>query len=166
MNHHERAGIELSHASEADSQPPRKRVLVVDADPSVRQMLTRVLLDEGYSVWAAANGIAALEIAAVANIDVVLLDLNLPDKSGWDTFLRLTSGNPSLIVVVIGDRSNQALTGAGSGVGALFEKPLNFSKLLQAISELLAESAESRRARAADFYRPQPKPREQRIKGT
>ncbi len=127
----------------------RKRILVVDDDPSVRGMLARVLVGESYLVWSAGNGAEALEIAAGVQIDLVLLDLNMPVKSGWDTFERLTADHPMLTVIVITARPNQLFTALGSGVGALLEKPLDFPKLLQTMSELLAESAEIKLARMA-----------------
>ena len=73
---------------------PQRWILVVDDDASVREMLGRVLFAEGYGAWLAADGIEALTIAGVAQVDLVLLDLNLPKKSGWDTFERLTAANP------------------------------------------------------------------------
>jgi len=68
----------------------QKRILVVDDDPSVREMLARVLADEGYAVMSAADGQEALETAVAAPVDLVLLDLNMPGRSGWDTFEGLT----------------------------------------------------------------------------
>lgn len=137
-------------------KPAKNRILVVDDDSTVREMLTRVLVGEGYLAWAAANGTTALEIAAAAKVDLVLLDLNMPGKSGWDTFERLMAENPLLAVIIITARSNQLFTALGAGVGALLEKPLDFPKLLQTISRLLAEPAESRLARMAgnpaDFH--------------
>jgi two-component system phosphate regulon response regulator OmpR len=137
-------------------KPAENRILIVDDDASVREMLTRVLAGEGYLVWAAANGTAALEIAAAAKVDLVLLDLNLPGKSGWDTFERLTVENPLLAVIIVTARSNQLFTALSAGAGALLEKPLDFPKLLQTISRLLAEPAELRVARMAgspaDFH--------------
>ncbi len=112
-------------------------------------MLTRVLVGEGYSVWAAANGTAALEIAATAKIELVLLDLNMPEKNGWDTFEKLTAENPLRTVIIITARSNQLVTAMGSGAGALLEKPLDFPTLLETITSLLAEPAEARLARMA-----------------
>jgi CheY-like chemotaxis protein len=113
----------------------------------VRETLTRVLVDEGYLVWAAADGPAALEIAAAEKVDLVLLDLKLPGMDGWDAFYRLTAGNPLLAVIIITARPNQLFTALGAGVGALLEKPLDFPDLLQTINRLLAEPAESRLAR-------------------
>lgn len=129
--------------------PAENRILVVDDDASVREMLARVLVGEGYLVSAAAEGTFALEIVASTKIDLVLLDLNMPGKSGWDTFERLTAENPSLPVIIVTARSNQLFTALGAGVGALLEKPLHFPKLLQTIHRLLAEPAESRLARMA-----------------
>jgi CheY-like chemotaxis protein len=130
-------------------KPAKNRILVVDDDSSVREMLTRVLVGEGYLVWVAADGTTALEIAAAAKVDLVLLDLNLPGTGGWDTFERLTVENPLLAVIIITARSNQLFTATSAGVGALLEKPLNFPKLLQTIRRLLAEPVESRLARMA-----------------
>ncbi len=130
-------------------KPTANRILVVDDDAAVREMLTRVLAGEGYLVWPAANGTVALEIIAAQKIDLVLLDLNLPHESGWDIFEKLAMENPLLTVIIITARSNQLFTALGAGVGALLEKPLNFPQLLQTIARLLAEPVESRRARTA-----------------
>jgi len=138
-----------SEGNRDDSEPPQKRILVVDDDPSVREMLARVLASEGYLALTAVDGVKALEIAAGVSIDLVLLDLNLPQKSGWDTFEMLTAENPLLPVIIVTARSNQLFTAMGAGVGALLEKPLDFPELLRTIRELLEEPAERRLARMA-----------------
>jgi CheY-like chemotaxis protein len=147
-------------------KPAENRILVVDDDRSVREMLARVLAGEGYLVSAAADGTSALEITAAKKVDLVLLDLNMPGKSGWDTFERLTAQNPLLPVIIVTARANQLFTAMGAGVGALLEKPLHFPKLLQAIQQLLAEPAESRLARmagiSADFHYVQGSRKEQK----
>ncbi len=127
----------------------QKTILVVDDDPSVRDMLMRVLVNEGYKVWTAANGTGALEIAASARVDLVILDLMLPGENGWDVFERLTTENPLLSVIIATARSDQAFTAAAAGVGALLEKPLDFPKLLQTVGDLLTEPPEVRLARMA-----------------
>src|ERR1017187_2740357 len=125
-------------------KPAENRILVVDDDSSVREMLTRVLVGEGYLVWAAADGTAALEVAAAAKVDLVLLDLNMPGKSGWDSFERLTAEISLLAVIIVTARSNQLFTALGAGVGALLEKPLDFPKLLQTISQIGRASCRER----------------------
>ena len=60
--------------------------MLVDDEPAIRQMLTRLLTGEGYNVLPATNGSEALEFANHADFDLVLLDLNMPGLDGWDTF--------------------------------------------------------------------------------
>jgi len=129
----------------------------VDDDASVREVLTRVLVDEGYSVWAAVDGTAALEIAAATKIDLVLLDLNMPGKSGWDTFERLTAENPMLAVIIITARSNQLFTALGAGLERCWKSRSIFRSCFRPSAGLLAEPDGSRLARMAgnpaDFHR-------------
>jgi len=134
----------------------RKQILVVDDDGGVRKALGLVLSGEGYAVQSAINGTEALDLAQRAPPDLVLLDLKLPDKSGWDVFGRLLELRPLLPVVVITARTNQLFTALAAGVGALLEKPLHIPRLLQTVSHLLTESIETRLARVsgklADFH--------------
>lgn len=124
-----------------------KTILLVDDDPSVREMIGRVLADEGYQVLRAANGLEAIAVASANPTDLVLLDLNMPGKGGWDTFERITSENPNLAVVIITAKPDQLFTSLAAGVGALLEKPLDFNLLLKTVSDLLNEPAEQRLAR-------------------
>ena len=134
----------------------KKQILVVDDDPAIRRMLSRILTGEGYGVSCAADGSEALTTAQAEPPDLVLLDVSLRDKSGWDIFDRLVKIKPLLPVVIITGKANQLFTALSAGAGALFEKPLQLPKLLQAVSQLLAESLENRVARqqgkATDFH--------------
>ena len=127
----------------------KPRLLLVDDDPTVREMIGRVLTEAGYTVMLAANGQEALDFAAATEVDLVLLDLNMPVKNGWDTFERLTTANPLLPIIIITARPNQLFQALASGVGALMEKPLDFPTLLATIRTLLDEPAEKRLARIA-----------------
>src|SRR5271170_155011 len=131
------------------SSAGKKKILLVDDDSAIRKILLRLLSEEGYSVLPAANGVEALEFASVAKFDLVLLDLNMPQKNGWETFEQLTSQDPLLPVIVITARPNQLFPALASGVGALLEKPLDFARLLETIYSLLEEPPEVRRARLA-----------------
>ena len=122
----------------------KKTVLIVDDDAPIRQALRKVLQAEGYEVILAADGLEGLEQFDSKHIDLLLLDLNLPAKSGWDLFERFSSTNPLLPIVIITGRHNQYRLAAAAGVGALMEKPLDVSLLLQTIAALLIEPAEAR----------------------
>lgn len=133
-----------------------KRILLADDDPGVRGSLTDVLRSEGYVVLPAKDGQEALDMVLASEVDLVLLDLNMPVKNGWDTFERLTTRRPLIPVIIITARPNQLFTAMGAGVGALLEKPLDMIKLLQTVQDLLAESVPLRLARIAgqnvDFH--------------
>lgn len=128
-------------------------VLIVDDDAAIRESLRKLLNDEGYEVVVATNGLEALDLFGPTQIDLVLLDLNLPAKSGWDLFERFTTLNPLLPVIVITGRNNQYKLAAAAGVGALMEKPLDVPSLLRTITELLAEPPETRLKRLVGMSR-------------
>ena len=120
------------------------KILVVDDDPQIRASLGKVLRAEGYEVVLAAAVQEGIETFNAERIDLLLLDLNLAGDNGWDLFERFTSQNPLLPIVIITGRANQHELATGAGVGALMQKPLNVPVLLQTITDLLAESAETR----------------------
>lgn len=137
---------------DAPSQTPHQRkekILLVDDEPAIRRILTRLLTGEGYNVLPATDGAEALEFVSHAEFDLVLLDLNMPGLDGWDTFEQLTSKHPLLPVIVITARPNQRFTALAAGIGALMEKPLDFQKLFQTIRGLLDEPEDVRIARLA-----------------
>ncbi len=135
---------EMNTRNRTMSQP---RVLLVDDDRSVLEALGALLESEGFEVTRAANGHDAVEKFREHRADIVLLDLNMPVKGGWDAFERLTSINPLLPVIVITARPDAYPIAKTAGVAALMQKPLNISRLLEAMSELLAEPARQRFSR-------------------
>lgn len=127
----------------------RKRILLADDDPGVRDSLGAVLHGEGYVVVPARNGQEALNLAAALALDLAVLDLNMPVKNGWDTFQQLTREHPLLPILIITARANQFFTALGAGAGGLLEKPLEIPVLLQTVARLLAEPGNTRLARLA-----------------
>lgn len=120
------------------------KILVVDDDVSVRESVCKVLQAEGYETITAADGAAALKQFVMHPIDLLLLDLGLPLKSGWDVFEYITRKNPLLPIIVITGQSRQKRMAQAAGAGALMEKPLDVEELLRVIKQLLAESPEDR----------------------
>lgn len=141
--------LDQKQEGKLSSPPARQRILLVDDDEGVRSSLQSVLVEEGYGVIPANDGQEALELIASRSIDLVLLDLNMPRKNGWDTFERLSAEHSLVPVILITARPNQLFTALGAGVGALLEKPLDIPVLLETITRLLAESVETRLARIA-----------------
>ncbi len=136
--HHRRS------AKRPAAKPTPLHLLVVDDDNRVRESLKNVLTEEGFVVLTAANGDEALVVAETYPVDLVILDLNMPVRNGWDTFERLSAEHPLLPVIIATARSNQIFTALGAGVGALLEKPLDIPHLLITVRRLLTEPAEDR----------------------
>jgi len=116
-----------------------RRVLIVDDDALVRSSLAAVLHCEGYEVYGADYGRAAIKSAIEHKPDLVLLDLNMPNMDGWTAFTKLEETRPLIPVIVITARPNQYKHAVKLGVDAFMEKPLNFPVLLRAIRKLTFE---------------------------
>jgi DNA-binding response OmpR family regulator len=121
----------------------KPKVLLVDDDRSVLDALGTVIESEGFDL------VRAAEKFRQQAIDIVLLDLNMPVKGGWDTFERLTTINPLLPIIIITARSDAYPVAVAAGVAALMQKPLDIPLLLKAMREVLAEPATKRLSRIA-----------------
>lgn len=132
----------------------KKKILLADDDPGVRNSLGRVLESENYEVVSAANGGEAAKKFAEESPDLVLLDLNMPDRDGWEVFKLINTTRPLLPVIVITARPHQYNRAADLGVDAIMEKPLDLPYLLKTIAEFLAESEKERiqRLTRPDFH--------------
>jgi two-component system nitrogen regulation response regulator NtrX len=128
-----------------------KTILLVDDERSIRESLSKILRAENYEVVLAENGQEAIEKRGAERIDLVILDLNLPEKNGWDTLEWLAEINPLLPVVIITGRSNQRALAEKAGADALMEKPLDLPLLLQTIRELMDQPMKSRTQRSSGF---------------
>ena len=128
----------------------KAKILLADDDAGVREMLGRVLESEHYDVVLARTGreTAAKFIADVP--DLVLLDLNMPDRDGWDVYDLMNQTHPFVPVIVITARPQQYEHAAELGIDALMEKPLDLPLLLATIADLLAESEAERVQRLTD----------------
>jgi CheY-like chemotaxis protein len=129
----------------------KEKILVVDDDASVRESLGKVLADAGYEVALAADGREAVEQFEHGHVDLLLLDISLPVKNGWDAFERITNEAPVLPIIIITGQANQHDMAVAAGVGAIMEKPLEVTGLLNTLQELLAESIEARLLRLCGY---------------
>ncbi len=84
-----------------------KKILVLDDESSIRDALSKVLQAEGHGVVTADNGQEAIEKIKSEKVDVLLLDLGLPVKDGWDIAIWLAEVNSPLTIIIITGRWNQ-----------------------------------------------------------
>ncbi len=130
----------------------KRRILLADDDESVRKMVGRVLESEDYEVMLAQTGREAIIRALSSSPDLVLLDLNMPDKNGWEAFELIERIHPHVPVIVITARPNQHERATQAGIDALMEKPLNLELLLKTIRSLLDQSDQDRIRRLSDQH--------------
>jgi DNA-binding response OmpR family regulator len=128
----------------------RKTILLADDDASVRTMIGRVLESANYRVVQAGTGREAASQFLNGPPDLVLLDLNMPDKDGWEAWNIMSTLHPYVPVIVITARPNQYDQARKMRIDALMEKPLDLHLLLQSIRQLLIEPDEARIRRITD----------------
>ncbi|MCS7263664.1 MAG: response regulator [Armatimonadetes bacterium] len=121
-----------------------KRVLVVEDDPALIELLRFILVHEGLDVEIAHDGLEALDRMGVRKPDLVLLDLRLPKLEGMDVLWEMRQ-NPRLknipVVIVSVDSSPQTmLQGWRLGVDSYFLKPFDPEELIRIVRRILSLS--------------------------
>ena len=118
-------------------------VLVVDDDPNIRESLGEVLRMENFAVRLACDGRDAVRQFLDGPPDLILLDLNMPDISGWQAFQIMAEMYPFVPVIAITARPGQARRAGELGIDSLLEKPLHIPTLLEIMRRLLARPTTS-----------------------
>lgn len=109
------------------------RVLVIDDDPEVRNMICLALEEEGFVVGTAMNGGQALRLAAERPPGLVVLDVSLPDVIGDTLADQLRAAWPALPVLVITADGSAAEKAARLGAYAYLHKPFDISDLVELV---------------------------------
>lgn len=122
--------------------PQSKTILVVDDDPEIVTMLTTRLQSRGYRVVSASDGKEALTEAKRRRPDLMILDVMMPGKNGWEVARALkqdpiTEPIKVIMLTAIGEQVNE-LTSPLYGADAHFDKPFDFTALESTIAKLLA----------------------------
>jgi CheY-like chemotaxis protein len=109
------------------------RLLIVDDEPAVLDLLKRYLERVGYSVEVTSNGEAALDLFQVERYDLVITDLNLPGMGGEEMLQRMRERQPSLRALISSGYPHQPIL---RDVGFLL-KPYLPKMMVEAIDEML-----------------------------
>ena len=131
-------------------------ILVVDDEKNIRETLKDVLEDEGFSVVLADNGRKALDILEYTFIDVVLLDLWLPEIGGMEALQLIKKKYPGLQVVIISGHGtiDTAVKATKNGAFDFIEKPLSIDRILKVVEHAICISGleqENLELRQKDF---------------
>jgi PAS domain S-box-containing protein len=116
--------------ADASLPGPSGTVLAIDDDPHARDLVTRFLTKEGFSVRTASDGLAGLEMARAILPDVILLDVTMPKKDGWSVLAELKK-DPALagVPVVMVSSLDEKRLGYALGATDYLVKPVEWDKL-------------------------------------
>lgn len=115
----------------------RIKILVVDDEETVRMLSRRVLQAAGYDVVTAADGQEALAVIADGDIDMVLLDINMPGLSGIDVLGKISTDWPNTCVIMVTAVADVQTAVAAMKLGAYeyITKPFDQDEMLRKIRQ-------------------------------
>lgn len=119
-----------------------KKILIVEDEPDIQELLCAYLKDAGYETVAAADGVAALSLFQAQAFDLVLLDILLPKIDGFGVceLIRAQSQVPILMLTAL-DGEEEQLRGFGLNIDDYVTKPFSMPVLLEKIRVILRRSA-------------------------
>jgi two-component system nitrogen regulation response regulator NtrX len=116
-----------------------KSILIVDDEENIRETLKDVLEDEGYAVFLAENGKVGRRILDTHVVDVMLLDLWLPDIGGMDVLKMMKERESNIPVIIISGHGtiDTAVRATKEGAFDFIEKPLSIERILNVIDHAI-----------------------------
>ncbi|MDH3259439.1 MAG: response regulator transcription factor [Acidimicrobiia bacterium] len=131
---------------------PAGRVLVVDDEPMVREVVTRYLERDGFRVDATGDGLTALDLARARPPDLLILDVMLPSKDGFSVLaeLRKTSSVPVILLTARADETDRVL-GLELGADDYVVKPFSPRELAARVRSVLRRSNPTEPGTRLDF---------------
>lgn len=123
----------------------KRSILVLDDDPVVRFLLTETLSISGYQVSAHGSWVEAQKALATGAFHLAMVDLIMPDISGFEVIEAVHSSHPSLPVILLSANADKAVSNKAKEVkpDAILEKPWNSQQLLALIQRLTDPQAQS-----------------------
>jgi PAS domain S-box-containing protein len=129
----------------------QKNILVVDDEPHIRELLRQELETEGYLIRTAQDGIEALQLVKECPPDLIILDVMMPNISGFDLAAVLknnpaTMNIPTIILSIIQDKER----GYRLGIDRYLNKPIDTELLLRDIKTLLTQEVSHKKVLVVD----------------
>lgn len=122
-----------------------KRILIVEDDTSLRQLLTQAISEAGYETFPASNGFEAITILKKTTLDLMITDLIMPRKEGIETILECRRINATLPIIAMsggghGPAGNYLTVAQKLGARHILNKPFRLQQIFEAIEDILIVS--------------------------
>jgi DNA-binding response OmpR family regulator len=130
---HEPPGKAATGRVEMDRERRPMAILVVDDEPRLRQAIVRSLAARGHEVDQAATCAEAIDAAKSRDYDLMLLDVNLPDATGWDVLRELRAEGKAMPTVVVSAVPPSAARVREFGPLGVLHKPFPMDALLRLV---------------------------------
>jgi two-component system, OmpR family, response regulator AdeR len=120
-------------------------ILIAEDEPEIAEILDAYLQREGYRTYKVGNGQSALDVQPLLKPDLVLLDIKMPGKDGWEVLAELRRrGDTPVVIVTALDQDIDRLQGLRIGADDYIVKPFNPVEVVARIGAVLRRSASSR----------------------
>lgn len=124
--------------------PDKPRVLVIDDDERIRQIIRHIFEQAGFEVYTAENGDAGVKAAISSPPDAILLDIMMPEKDGMDACSELRrvgrTRNVPIIFLTAKTREESYAHALYRGATAYVEKPFRNDELVALVGKLIDEA--------------------------
>ncbi|SAK76934.1 two component transcriptional regulator [Caballeronia catudaia] len=120
-------------------------ILIAEDEPEIAEILDAYLVREGYRTYRVGNGQTALDVHSTLKPDLVLLDIRMPGKDGWEVLAELRRrGDTPVVVVTALDQDIDRLQGLRIGADDYVAKPFNPVEVVARVGAVLRRTAASR----------------------
>lgn len=118
------------------------RILVIDDEPQIRRVLRTTLTSQGYTVVEAKTGDEGLEMLRAERPDLILLDVNMPGRSGLETCREIRAGSDvPIIMLTVRNSENDKVMALDAGADDYVVKPFGSEELMARIRAALRRTA-------------------------
>ncbi|HJQ24342.1 MAG TPA: response regulator transcription factor [Blastocatellia bacterium] len=131
------------------------RILIIEDEPGLVLTLTDLLASEGYEVESATDGLSGLRVASEGSFDLILLDVMLPGKNGFDVCRDLRARNVTTPVMMLTARGQviDKVLGLKLGADDYLTKPFEPMELLARVEAMLRRQSSRAEPKAAETFR-------------
>ena len=125
-----------------EDEKVKPSVLIIEDDPSISEILARVLSDEGFITHTAFDGAQGLDAYYLTLPDIIILDIKMPVMDGWETLTRLrrVSETPVIMLTVYSAKQD-IIKGLELGADDYLVKPFGIKELIARVNTVLRRTS-------------------------